>query len=177
MPRGIYPGNKFGLGIKPWNKGKSWSQEVKDKISKRHLESGYKPVKPFRWTGKKRPKFSKEWKENLSRSHTGKTKEKSSNWKGGITPINQQIRHSEEYINWRKMVFERDDYRCMDCGERGNKLEADHIYRFIDYPRLRFDVNNGQTLCENCHRQKTVFESKTGIYKIYTDVRSAYLTT
>ena len=56
---------------------------------------------------------------------------------------------------WRKAIFQRDDYRCLDCGERGGELNADHIFPFSKYPRLRFMLENGQTLCKNCHKQKT----------------------
>lgn len=81
--------------------------------------------------------------------------EKHPMWKGGITPINQVIRHSDKYKLWREAVFKRDGYRCFDCGERGGRLEADHLYPFAFYPRLRFEINNGQTVCKNCHKERT----------------------
>ena len=96
--------------------------------------------------------------------------------KGRITPANLAIRMSQKYIDWRKAVFQRDDYRCMDCGlkygDEGKKviLNADHILRFSKYPRLRLEINNGQTLCVDCHSQKTIFESKTGIYQILNNL-------
>lgn len=30
-------------------------------------------------------------------------------------------------------------------------MQAHHILRWADAPSLRFDVNNGVTLCYNCH--------------------------
>ena len=84
------------------------------------------------------------------------------NWKGGITPINRQIRTSLEYKNWRSRVFERDGYTCVWCGIKGgwskekkNKvvLNADHILPFATHPKLRLDINNGRTLCVNCHKK------------------------
>lgn len=75
------------------------------------------------------------------------------NWQGGITPINRRLRHSKEYREWRKTVFERDNYTCQMCGIRGGELHPDHIKPFAYFPELRFDVANGRTLCAPCHRQ------------------------
>lgn len=78
-------------------------------------------------------------------------------YKGGITPINLAIRASIEYKLWRESIFKRDDYRCLDCGQRGGQLNADHIYPFSLYTRLRFDINNGQTLCVDCHKKTPTY--------------------
>ena len=88
-----------------------------------------------------------------SRSCLGKSKKgkKASNWQGGIYPENSRIRKSEEYTHWRKKVFERDNYTCQKCGQKGGKLHAHHIKSFADYPKFRFVVSNGITYCEKCH--------------------------
>ena len=62
-----------------------------------------------------------------------------------------RIRSSADYMHWRDTVFKRDDYTCQCCGKRGVKLNAHHIYCFALYKDLRFDPNNGLTLCEECH--------------------------
>lgn len=62
-------------------------------------------------------------------------------------------RSTFEYIEWRKRVFSRDNFSCQICGNVGGKLNAHHIKRFADYPSLRFEVNNGITLCEMCHKK------------------------
>ena len=73
-------------------------------------------------------------------------------WKGGITSESEKIRKSTRYYEWRKRVFDRDDYTCQMCGERGGKLNADHELPFSKFPALRFELLNGRTLCVDCHK-------------------------
>lgn len=74
------------------------------------------------------------------------------NWKGGITPQNQKDRSSPECKKWRKSVFERDKFTCQKCGSVGGKLNAHHKKKWADFPEMRYDINNGVTLCERCHK-------------------------
>jgi len=90
--------------------------------------------------------------------------EKSGNWKGGITPENKRIRTGIEFRLWREAVFARDNWTCQKCGVKSGNGEAvylhsHHILNFADYPEVRFAIDNGITLCENCHR---VFHKKYG---------------
>lgn len=61
-------------------------------------------------------------------------------------------RRSAEYKAWRKAVYERDNYTCQYCGERGCKLNAHHIKSYAHYHDLRVDIGNGITLCVPCHK-------------------------
>jgi len=72
-------------------------------------------------------------------------------WRGGITQINIKVRKSAKYRIWRSKVFERDLYICQKCGKSGVYLVAHHIKSFANYPDLRFEINNGLTLCKKCH--------------------------
>jgi hypothetical protein len=63
-------------------------------------------------------------------------------------------RSSPEYVQWRAKVFERDDYTCQKCGQRGGVLNAHHIKSYAKYKKLRTDVTNGITLCEVCHKKE-----------------------
>lgn len=52
----------------------------------------------------------------------------------------------------RSRIFKRDDYTCGYCGERGGRLECDHII-----PVSRggsHDDNNLRTACFKCNRSK-----------------------
>lgn len=74
-------------------------------------------------------------------------------WRGGVTPENEKLRKGRKYASWRKAVFARDNYTCQDCEQRGGVLNADHIKPFALYPELRFEIDNGRTLCAPCHRK------------------------
>ena len=76
-------------------------------------------------------------------------------------PERYAFRKTVQYVNLMKETKKRDGYRCFDCGELGGKLESDHILQFSKYPRLRLEPLNIQTLCKECHKQKTTFE-RTG---------------
>ena len=83
----------------------------------------------------------------------GKQKSEHWNWKGGISKENILLRQSSEYKLWRDKVFKRDNWTCKICNNRGDYLEADHVKSFAQYPDLRFDINNGRTLCKECHKE------------------------
>lgn len=87
--------------------------------------------------------------------------EKSATWKGGITPINKKIRNSLQMQKWRKAVFERDNYTCKMCGQVGKYLNADHIKPFAYFPKLRFAISNGRTLCVPCHRKTDTYGGRS----------------
>lgn len=92
-------------------------------------------------------------------------------WKGGITSLDRAIRTSALYKQWRKSVFERDDYTCQKCGARSRagahvRIHAHHIYQFarllqdhnvecVEDARIcdaLWCIDNGLTLCRRCHR-------------------------
>lgn len=81
--------------------------------------------------------------------------EKNPNWKGGITPQTHKERCSTKYKEWRHEVFSRDQFTCKRCGDnKGGNLHAHHILSWKDHPELRFDVDNGETLCFECHTKE-----------------------
>ena len=108
---------------------------------------------------------TKEWKQNMSEIMKLQNKKRIAQgnhnfWKGGITPEVRRLRASVEYRLWRESVFKRDNWICIWCKKRGGKLNADHIKPFAYFPELRFAIDNGRTLCEDCHRKTDTFGRK-----------------
>jgi len=99
-------------------------------------------------------------------------------WKGGITPLVNQIRNSIKYQEWRQQIFIRDNFTCQECKIKSGcghtiYLEAHHITSFHkliqeakEYMSLLswydacmlytplWDISNGITYCKRCHRKK-----------------------
>jgi hypothetical protein len=70
-----------------------------------------------------------------------------------------------EYKNWMKDVKKRDNHMCCisnkDCNGR---LEVHHILNWKDFPELRYEVNNGITLCHFHHPIGRAKESNMSPY-------------
>ena len=155
-------------------KGRKLSTETKERMSRarmgrkfsvesrRKMSESAKRAGTGKWgKGKKRPPFSEEWRKKLGRKGA-----RNNLWKGGVSSINLKIRASQEYKLWREAIFKRDNYQCIWGGkEHGTRLEADHIKPFSLYPELRFAIDNGRTLCKDCHRKTDTFGNKLRFYK------------
>jgi 5-methylcytosine-specific restriction endonuclease McrA len=72
------------------------------------------------------------------------------NWKPGPRERNRR-KDDPQYATWRMLVFDRDNYKCQDCGAEKTYITAHHIKPWRDYVELRYDVSNGITLCPECH--------------------------
>jgi hypothetical protein len=120
---------------------------------------------PWNWgtheSGMKGKHHTEEEKKHMSIKMSGKN---GSNWKGGVAPLNKVMRRSLEYRIWRTAVFERDNYTCIWCGNRGGELHPDHIKPFSLYPELRFAIDNGRTLCLDCHKTTDTYGGKVRVY-------------
>ncbi len=170
-------------------KGKKHTEETKEKISKALKKFNVNPeerikkserIKEFYKNGgttalNKHWKLSKETRKKQSIRQLG---EKNFNWKGGVTAIHICIRELKEYQVWRKKVLKRDGYKCIKC-KNIKELQADHIYPLSKLIKeiksisknndimeqvLKFnplwDINNGRTLCFNCHKKTPTFAGR-----------------
>lgn len=128
----------------PNQKGMKRSKETRERCSKANMGNTHRLGKP--WTEEHLVNLRTQVRAHILRGPDHPR------WRGGITPITQRMRYSDEYKAWRKAVYQRDNYTCQHCGsQRGGTLCAHHIQSWADYPELRFDVSNGITLCNDCH--------------------------
>lgn len=110
-----------------WNKGK---------------KLGYVPKMAFK-KGETAPNKGKRLLKITGKNHW--------NWQGGKTPEYIKLRNKPEARHWSLSVRKRDNFECQICGNIGLTMHANHIKKFSDYPDSRIDINNGITLCKNCH--------------------------
>lgn len=113
---------------------------------------GVSPVTIGQWleqAGIERRRRPTIWgREKLRLANLGS---KRHNWKGGITPDQIRIRRSLPMQLAREACFDRDNYTCQSCGERGGQLNAHHVWPFQRFPEWKFEVGNLITLCRKCH--------------------------
>lgn len=101
----------------------------------------------------------------------GMRQEKNPFWKGGITPLRVRISQLPQYIIWRKQIFERDNFTCQHCNQFGGELQVHHVKplsKIIHEHHIKtvidalncselWDLNNGLTLCLDCHKQTDTY--------------------
>jgi len=75
---------------------------------------------------------------------------KDDEWRAGRDPWWKEPRHMQG--QWRELVLERDNHQCQKCGSKEN-LKAHHILPVKLYPLESCDVDNGITLCGECHNK------------------------
>ncbi len=95
--------------------------------------------------------------------------EEANSWQGGKATLYHSVRSLEKSKRWRTEVFKRDNFTCQKCGDKtGGNLNAHHIKAFSDILKNNdikdifeandcyelWDINNGITLCSDCHRNE-----------------------
>lgn len=105
---------------------------------------------------------SKDVLERASKRLKGTTGESAIRWvKDRSKLAKRQDRNDSAYKDWRRKVWERDRFMCkignQDCC---GKIQAHHILPWRNYPELRYEVNNGITLCKKHHPVKRDDESE-----------------
>lgn len=90
--------------------------------------------------------FIPNWRKNKSNRHFCNKK-----CQGEATRTSDQFwRRTSEYKKWRQDVLGRDCHKCIKCGSDKN-LHAHHLIEANKNESLRYNVDNGLTLCFTCH--------------------------
>ena len=90
-------------------------------------------------------------------------------WLGGYSKSQHK---GTEYNEWRMAVYKRDGFKCKISNEDCiSEIEAHHILSFTKYPELRYEINNGITLCRKHHPRKMVEEVR--LAPVFQDLISA----
>lgn len=72
-----------------------------------------------------------------------------------ISKRRREERNDAAYFLWRRRVYRRDERKCrLENNDCWGKLVVHHILSWKDYPELRYDLNNGITLCKFHHPRK-----------------------
>ncbi len=161
MPSGVYKRtpentknlNKNKIGKPSWNKGKKLHYTVWNK--------GKKGVMPKVWNKgtkgiMKANKTSIKKGQRLSIDTEFKKGEKHYRWITDREKVSKsrtkETLCGTEYKEWRLSIYERDNFKCRLLNEEcTGKIQAHHIFNWVDYPELRFIINNGITLCHVHH--------------------------
>jgi len=159
MPTGFYTRSKeqierlksigFKKGMKPLHtfpKGNTMRKGVKlpKEVCKR-ISEGHKGLKHSIISCAKRSMKMR----GIKRPQT--TGSKNGRWNGGSSK--ECIRYTIEYRLWRESVFARDNWTCCHCKKQGIFLHAHHIKKYSEFPKLRLAIDNGITLCKECHQK------------------------
>lgn len=140
-------GGHWNKGHIPWNKNIPMEEEIRLKVSKNRKGKGL---------GNQNRKGKSAWNKN--KRYEQILGEKHWWWKGGLSKQTEKGYFSFEYRQWRMKCLERDNWTCQFCGIKCHiglgktiYLTVHHIKSWKNYPELRFEIDNGITLCEKCH--------------------------
>jgi len=82
------------------------------------------------------------------------------NWNPDLTQEDRESRRlGQRNKEWSLSVMRRDIFTCQICG-CNRRLNAHHLDGYHWAKALRFDISNGVTLCETCHRQYHILFGK-----------------
>ena len=127
------------------------SEEYKSRLSEIHKhqwqdEEYRRKVIQNRAVSHRETKSNPEWRVNHSIRMGGDGNlERLDARRDGIPWLRQESRW------WSSIVKKRDGMKCRHCGAIEG-LHAHHIKPKGIHPELQFDIDNGVTLCESCHK-------------------------
>lgn len=80
--------------------------------------------------------------------HSG---ENSYRYNKDLTELEREYgRYHKENREFIRICLNRDEYKCTICNSK-EELQVHHLEAYSKYKNLRYDINNGITLCKKCH--------------------------
>lgn len=176
--------NCTGITPKPQNSSVYWTKDRRANQSTfiKSSEKYQEAIADRDLSGDKNPMYgksmTKESKQRMSISRTGKIGSQATAWKGGKSSVTKRVKgiiHGRH--DWYGKVFKRDGWKCVECGSK-TKIEAHHIDPvnkiikrlcesrsfdneddkvswLVEQPELvDFELKNGKTLCRKCHKKE-----------------------
>ncbi|MCK5200306.1 MAG: HNH endonuclease [Spirochaetales bacterium] len=143
----MYGVHKFGKDAP--NYGKKASDATRKKMSKSRIGKKHSEE-----TKRKMSKTQKGKSRNVGKDNHmyGKRGKDSPYWNLNLTNEDRQERRLiPGYKEWVKSVYKLDFWTCRKCGKKGGNLIAHHIESYNNNQKLRIELSNGVTFCEDCH--------------------------
>jgi len=145
------------------HRGRKLSEETRRKIGLANAISmkGNKHMLGKHWKVKDTSKMGHSaW--NKGKKIPQMTGDKHPKWIFDRSLIKRQTeRNNPEYKQWRLNVWLKDNFRCRinnkDCS---GKIIAHHILSWSQFPELRYNINNGITLCHAHHPRRRAEEKR-----------------
>ena len=69
-------------------------------------------------------------------------------YRHGMTPLREQVHSARAFRQFRPLILDRDQHRCVLCGKEETRLEVHHM----DLIPINNVATNLITLCSKCHR-------------------------
>ena len=109
-------------------------------------------VNPYRLSSLSHAFCSHEcYKKNIGKFYTG---ENNPNWNPNLTEEDRERLRNSSHDEWAKKVKHRDNYKCVCCGSnKSGTLISHHLNSYNWDKEHRYDINNGVTLCNSCHKE------------------------
>jgi hypothetical protein len=61
--------------------------------------------------------------------------------------------NDKKFVKWAKQVKNRDNFTCQICFRENVYLNSHHMNSWDMFTKERYDLDNGITLCSDCHDQ------------------------
>jgi 5-methylcytosine-specific restriction endonuclease McrA len=137
---------------------KEWDYEKNNILGLDPTELTYGSGKKVGWKCEK----GHRWEAPVSRRNAGngcrkcadinETGKNNSRYNPELTDEDRMDRRQlPGYRAWRQNVYKRDNFTCQICNHKRGNLNAHHLMNYDKYVELRFDIDNGITLCKKCH--------------------------